>query len=235
MSSADHASRRSSPLDDVRWPDKLTARVVTPGPRPAIHGYDVEADLARHYSFAETVLLALTGELPTAEQGRAFDVALQFAAPAPINEAPTHAAVLARICSGTTSSIQGTAAIALAEQARVLVADHADWIEALSATMASVTPKYCAAAEDERASVARLRSALEGLVDIPVLALDVSRAAALIAALWACGLKTAKQIECALVIAKLPVAIAEALATPAGSVREYPVQLPASQYVGDEP
>jgi hypothetical protein len=225
---------RSGPLDEAPWPDKLTARVVTPGPRPAICGYDVEGDLARHYSFAETVLLALTGELPTAAQGRAFEVALLFAAPAPINEAPTHAAVLARICSGTTSSIQGTAAIALAEQARALVADHDEWIEALSGTIVHVTPPYRSVSEDERASIGRLRSALEGTVDIPVLAGDVSRAAALLACFHACGLKTAKQMECALVIAKLAVAVAEALATPARSFRKYPVLLPSIGYV-DEP
>ncbi len=235
MSATHEASRLSSPLEDAPWPDKLTARVVTPGPRPAIHGYDVEGDLARHYSFSETVLLALTGELPTAEQGRAFDVALQFAAPAPINEAPTHAAAIARICSGTTSAIQGTAAIALAEQARVLVAEHAPWIDALPATTASVASKYCAVSDDDRASVARLRSALVGLLDIPALAHDVSRTAALLASFHACGLRTAKKIECALVIAKLPAAVAEALATPARSFRNYPVLLPGIEYVESEP
>lgn len=225
----------SSPLEDAPWPTKLTARVVTPGPRPAIHGYDVEGDLARHYSFAETVLLALTGDLPTPEQGRAFEIALQFAAPAPINEAPTHAAVLARICSGTTSSIQATAAIGLAEQARVFVAEHAAWIEALSMPIRVVAPAYSAASDDERASVARLRSALEGTLDVPALTHDISRAAALVSALYAAGLKNAKQIECALVIAKLAVAVSESLATPARSFRAYPVLLPEIAYVDGEP
>jgi hypothetical protein len=221
------------PIDDADWPDKLTARVVTPGPRPAIHGYDVEGDVATHYSFAETVLLALTGELPAATHGRAFEIALQFAAPAPVNEAPTHAAVLARICCGTTSSILGTAAIALAEQARVLVSEHRAWIELLSGSIASVPPECCAASEGERASVERLRRALRDTVEVPALALDVGRFAALVAVFHACGLTRPRQIECALVMAKLPVATAEALATPAGSFRRYPVLLPPIAYTDE--
>ncbi len=234
MSAGKERSFPSGPLDVGPWPDKLTARVVTPGPRPAIYGYDVEADLARHYSFAETVLLALTGELPTGAQGRAFDVALQFAAPAPINEAPTHAAAIARICSGTTSAIQGTAAVGLAEQARVLVADHRAWIEALSGPIVGVADSNRAASDEERASVGRLRTALDGLLDVPEFAHDISRAAALFATFWRCGVKTAKQMECALVIAKLPVAVAEALATPARSFRNYPLLLPGVEYVDGE-
>jgi hypothetical protein len=222
------------PLDEAPWPAKLAARVIAPGPLPAIHGYDVETDLARHYSFAETVLLALTGELPTAEQGRAFEVTLQFAGPAPIHEAPTHAAVLARICAGTTSSIQGTAAIALAEQARVLISRHRAWIQALSGDVGSAPGNgYRAASDAERACVERLRRALRNTIDVPALAHEVSRSAAIIAALHACGLRTAPQLECALVLAKLPIAVAEALATPAGSYKDYPLLLPPIAYTED--
>lgn len=234
MSLPDHPVR--SPIDEAPWPDKLTARVVSPGPRPTIHGYDVEGDLARYYSFVETIFLALTGELPTVEQARAFEVALQFAAPSPINEAPAHAAVLARTCAGTTSAIQGTAAIALAEQARVLVSEHSGWIGDLSGTVTNVRSEHRATSDEERASVDRLRLALQdGGFHAPVLALDVGRAAALLAVFYACGLTRAKQMECALVIAKLTVTIAEALAAPAGSFRKYPVLLPATVYVEDEP
>ena len=84
----------TGPLDAAEWPEKLTARVVTAGARPRLHGYDVEADLARHYSFTEMVLLSLTGNLPTAQEARAFDVALQFAAPVSVQEAPTHATMV---------------------------------------------------------------------------------------------------------------------------------------------
>jgi hypothetical protein len=220
----------NGPLDDAEWPDKLTARVVTSAPSPRLHGYDVEDDLARHYSFAETVLLALTGKLPSADEARAFDVALQFAAPAPAQEAPTHAAIIARLCVASTSQIQGAAAIALAEQARVLLAEHAAWLEMLAGKLAEAPAAFRATSQAERDSVDRLRRALRGTVTVPALLHDIGRAPALIATLLACGLKSAEVIECALVLAKLPVAMAEALATPAGSHRQYPVQLPVIAY-----
>jgi hypothetical protein len=229
-----HTKASNGPLDDVEWPEKLTARVVTPGPGPRLHGYDVEGDLARHYTFPETVLLALTGRVPSADEARAFDVALHFACPAPAQEAPTHAAILARMCVASTSQIQGSAAIALGEQARVLVAEHAAWIEMLAGPLSEAPAAYRATSDDERESVERLRRALRGTIDIPVLQLDVGRSPALLATFHACGLKTAEVIECALVLAKLPIAMAEALATPAGSYRQYPLQLPTIAYA-EEP
>jgi hypothetical protein len=221
----------TGPLDQAEWPDTLSARVVTPGSRPRLHGYDVEADLACHYAFAEMVLLALTGELATMESARALDVVLQFAAPLSAQHAPTHATILARLCMASTRQMQGVAAIALAEQAGVLVAEHRAWIETLAGPLADVLPPEVRAKnEEERESVARLRRALRGTVEVPALAQDLSRAAALLAALHACGLKNAETMECALVLARLPVVMAEALATPAGSHRQYPVQLPPIVY-----
>lgn len=221
----------SGPLDSAPWPEKLTARVVTPGPRPTIDGYDVEDDSARHYSFAETVLVALTGQCPSAGQGRAFEVALTFFAPGPVNEAPTHAALLARICAGTTSAIQGTAAIALAEQARVIVAEHGAFIEGLPGRQPASEPLAVGpGTEDERESVARLRTALRGTLDVPALADDVGRIPAILATLHSCGLRTPAQIECALVLAKLPVVLAEVLAHAEMSYRDYPVLLPQIAY-----
>jgi hypothetical protein len=222
------------PLDDVEWPEKLTARVVTPGASPRLHGYDVEGDLARHYSFTETLLLTLTGKLPSTDEARAFDVALQFAAPASAQDAPTHAAILARMCVASTSQILGAAAIALGEQARVLVAEHAAWLEMLGGRIAEVPAAYRATSDADRESVDRLRRALLGKVDVPALWHDVGRVPALLAALHACGLRTAEVLECALVTARLPVAMAEALATPAGSYRQYPLQLPTIAYA-EEP
>lgn len=220
-----------SPLDTFEWPAKLAAHVVSPGPRPALHGYDVEGDLARHYSFAEVILLALTGEPPSPERGRAFDVAVVFASPVTVAEAPTHAAVIARACTASASQMQGVTAIALAEQARVLVEEHRGWIESLSAALPAELPAHLrAATDDERASVARLRRALAGTIDVPALALDPSRPAALLATLHACGVTSPERIECALVWARLPVAMAEALATPPSRAMQYPLQLPAIVY-----
>jgi hypothetical protein len=148
------------PLDDAPWPEKLKARVTTPGADPAVHGYSVEGDLARHYSLAEGVLLALTGELPAAEQAAAFEVALHFLSPAPVNEAPAHATVVARICDVTTSAMAGTATIALAEQAHAVVRAHAGLLAELEAGIGTGAREWAAADDVERASVARLRAAL---------------------------------------------------------------------------
>ena len=112
------SDRIPSPIDEMDVPEQLTARVVAPGDRPSIHGYDVQEDLSAHYGFGEVVLVALTGEAPTEAAGRAFGVALTFAAPASIAEAPTHAAALSRLCSAKPSSVSAVAAIGLAEQAR---------------------------------------------------------------------------------------------------------------------
>lgn len=220
-----------SPLDAYEWPSKLAAHVVSPGPEPTLHGYDVETDLARNYSFAEVVLLALTGAPPSAEIGRAFEVALVFASPAPVGEAPTHAAVVARACAASSSQLLGVAAIALAEQTRVLVERHRGFLEALSGLLPADLPDaWQAQDQPERAAVARLRDALRGLVDVPALSRDVSRSAALLATLHACGLSTPERIESALTWARLPVALAEAMATPPGNHLSYPVQLPAIVY-----
>ncbi len=221
----------AGPLDDVRWPDKLKARVVLPGPRPTIHGYDVETDLARHYSFAETMLLALTGELPAPERARAFEVALHFLSPSSVDHAPVHAAVLARICDVTTSAIVGTAALGLAEQARAVVHGHAAWLRLLEARGPRAGDEWAPNDDEERASVQRLREALGSAArSIAVLVEDIGRMPALIATLHFAGLTRADQIESALVMARLPTALAEALATPSHSYRDYPVDLPAVVY-----
>ena len=218
------------PIDEAEWPSQLTARVVSPGAQPTLHGYDVETDLATHYSFAETILLSLTGEPPTKGHGRAFEILLQFSAPSPVNEAPTHAAVLARICVGTTSSILGTAAVGLAEQARVVAESHRSWIAALANPVAALPPEFRATSDEERLSVERLRHALREHLRVPALEHDVSRTAAVLAGLYECGLHGADQLESALVLARMPTALAEALATPPGSYRHYPVLLPPIAY-----
>lgn len=172
----------SSPFDGD-WPEQLAARVIDPGPPLRIHGYAIDDDLARHRSVSDVTYLALTGELPSAEQSRMFAATMIRLAGITVAEAPAHAAVLARICSGTTSSIIGVAAIALGEQARSLVAEYRS-------------------------------GSRHGLLE----------------ALERCGLLRDEQLEAAIVSARLPIVIAEALATPAGSYREYPLNVPRFVY-----
>jgi len=219
------------PFDVLPWPSALTARVVTPGARPRLHGYDCEDDLARHTSMSEALLLSLTGELPTEARARAFEIAVAFLAPVAVNEAPSHAAVLARLCQGTPSAILGTAAIALAEEARFAVARLADAWQWLGAPTAEVPAAIRAADDDERESVGRLRELL-GAAGLRVAALghDVARIPAIVAALIACGLARPHQVEGAWVVARLPVAFAEAMAETPGNLRAYPANLPPFRY-----
>src|SRR5687767_11162001 len=121
------------PLDVASFPETLSARVVTPGPRPRLHGYDVEGDLALHYSPADLLALALTGELPSPEASAAFAVALNFLAPVSVAHASVHAATIAGLCGSTTGSTIGVAAIGLAEQARVLLDEHQELLAWLTA------------------------------------------------------------------------------------------------------
>ena len=226
-----------SPFDAIPFPDNLTARVVTPGPRPLVQGYDVESDLARHYTFAEGILVALTGDAPDAALGRAFEVALLFLSPAPVHEAPTHASVLARLCAGSASAVLGTAAVGLAEQARSAVAGAGTFLRWLEASAKGVPPPEAMAKEDEeRASVARLREALgPELARFPALSFDLGRTPALLAVLHTCGLRAPHALEAAWVVARLATAVAEAMAADALSTERraflrYPMQLPRFQY-----
>ena len=222
------APSRPGPFDEFPWPEKLAARVVTPGKDPRIHGYDVERDLARGYRFGDLVLLALVGELPSDEASRAFDVALSFLAPTSIAHAPVHGGAIARICNGTPSAIAGTCAVGLAEMTRSTLARHAAWTAWLRDRHGPPPPDPD---PPNGASVDALRAAiLEAGLAVPALDVAVSRDAALIAVLYACGLTDDERMLAAVVTAKLPVAIAESLATPAGSFRTYPARLPPIAY-----
>jgi hypothetical protein len=224
-------SEHDGPFDAAPWPEVITARVVTAGARPRLHGYDCEGDLATGTTCGERVILALTGELPSRAQARAFDVVTSFLAPVAVNEAPTHAAVLARLCSGSTSSIVATAALALAEQARSAVASLAPHWPWLVRAQGDAPADLKASGEDDTASVVRLREALRpsGLV-VAALERDLGRGAAVVATLIACGLLEPDQVEAAWVVTRLPVAFAEAMADKPGNLRAYPWHLPPFRY-----
>ncbi len=224
-------TEHEGPFDVAPWPEVITARVVTPGARPRLHGYDCEGDLARGTTTGERVILALTGELPSRAQARAFDVVTSFLAPVPVSEAPTHAAVVARLCSGSTSSILATAALALAEQARSTVASltpHWPWLLRAQGDLPS---DLSACGEDDQASVERLREALRpsGLA-VAALERDLGRSPAVVATLIACGLLEPDHVEAAWVVIRLPVAFAEAMADKPGNLRDYPWHLPSFRY-----
>jgi len=219
------------PIDDEELPARLRCHVVTPGEAPRIHGYDVQSDLARHYELTDLVFLSLTGELPTNVERRALDVALAFAAPVSIAEAPAHAAALAGICGPRASSMFGVAAIAVAEQVRASLDAHAEHLPKIALGDLDGTEGLGARGEADREAVRRLETALGTFAaKVPALARDVGLETALIATLLACGLRSRAQIETALSLAKLPTICAEALAWRPGDLRAYPMNLPRFEY-----
>jgi hypothetical protein len=219
------------PLDVAQFPDTLSAHVVTPGPQPRIHGYDVEGDLARHYDPTDLLLLSLTGELPAPEASRALRVALAFVAPVSTAHASVHAAALARLCGTASVSTIGVAAIALAEQARVLLDEHADLLAWLPVQSGPFPERHRTADLTAQASVARLREAIaETGFSVPELAGSPKRDAALLSVLFRCGLKERAQLEAALVTARLPSTMAEAMAVKVTDFNHYPINLPRYLY-----
>lgn len=229
------SARPKGPVEDHQWPTQFDAHVITPGHAPRVHGYSVESDIAKFGGFAETVLLSLTGELPSAEQCRAFDLALTFLAPLSVAEAPTHAAVLARICGARSSAVVGVAAVALAERARDVLAQHAPLLHWLTASDSQFPDSYRASSAPEHESVRRLLELLPASFhDAAIFRHDPGRTAALLGVLHLTGLRRPEQLETVLVLASLGPAIAESLARQPLSFREYPMQLPPFEYVEDD-
>lgn len=219
------------PLESAKFPDTLTARVVTPGDAPRLHGYDVEADLARHYDPTEVLFLSLTGELPEPPVAAALRVALTFLAPVSIAHASVHAAALARLCGTTTSSTLGVAAIGLAEQARVLVDEHAELFAWLAAPEGPPPARYINSGAADRNSTERLRAQVaESGLAVPALSMNLTRNAALLSVLFRCGLSRREQLQAAIVSARLPSAFAEAFTETVVDFAHYPINLPHYRY-----
>ncbi len=221
-----------SPLDPPAGVEEpgLAAFVVTPDGSRAF-GYDVLRDLARGYSFAELVLLSLTGALPDEDAGATFEAAL-FALAAPtIAEASVHAARLAQMTGATTSGIQAVAGVAGPERARDLVARHVPLLEWLNAGAHGDPPEASRAQDDASAR------ALGELLPDPALTARVQGLALHAAALCALhhvGLVDASLLERAVHFAALPLTLAEATAAPARDLSGYPLNLPEYRYVIDE-
>jgi len=207
-----------NPFDRAAWPEQITAKVVQPGAAPRLCGYDLHRDLARNYRWSETVSLALTGELPEPRWAPALEIALIFLSSVTVVEAPGHAAVLAGFCGTINSAATGIVAIALAEQARAFVERY------------RALPRAEVSASDDP-GIAELRARLgeQGLHDL-ALETRLGVPGAAVSLLSQCGLSTAAQLEAAWVMARLPVALAEAWAQPPGQFARYPTQLPRFAY-----
>jgi hypothetical protein len=221
----------SGPLERGTFPAQLGARVVTPGERPRVHGYDVEGDLARHYRPSDLAFLSLTGELPAPEVGRAFAMALVFLAPLSVAHASVHAAVLARLCGATASATFGVAAIGLAEHARVFVEEHAPLLEWLKSPTGALPARFRSRGEADDAALDRLCAALGPTsLDLRGWKERPTREAALVMLLFACGIQRRERLEAALLIARLPTTLAEGLAERPANLANYPINLPRFSY-----
>jgi len=226
----EHQPRRG-PAEDSSWPEQLTARVVEPGDAPALHGYDVQRDLAAHYRFGEVVLVALAGEPPSEVAGRAFELAMTFASVITIAEAPTHAASLARLCGATPSGVLATGMLTLVEQVRAELEAHAPLLHWLDEPSADAPTCARAKHVGDRAGAKNLADALTRIgfscrAPLP----DPSVAALVLAVLHSVGLCRIDQLHAALCIARLAPLAAEAMASGAGTLRDYPLTLPPFQY-----
>lgn len=215
------------PIDGNVWASHLTARVIDPGPPARVHGYEVDGDLALHYRYTDLLRLALVGDLPSDAEGRAFDLAIQLLAPIDVSSAPAHAGVLARTCGARSSAAIGIAALALAEQARHITAEHAALLSWLDDPRGELPATFVTHSPEEATAVARIQAAVRDTgIEVPALAASPTRMAALLAIVHACGLRRAEQIEAALVIARMPCVLAECFAAAAGAFQVYPMRLP---------
>ena len=237
---ADRSGEAAGPIERARLQERLAAHVVTPGPHPRIHGYDVEGDLAHHYGFAEQMLLTLTGVAPERAVGQAFEVALAFLAPTSVAQAPAHAAVLARLIGPPDVSVVATGAVVLHEQAQDALRRH----RALLAWLATPererppAPPGDAPTPIDAAAVARLRDALvaRGAMIPPALeAQRLTLEGALLLVLHACGLTRPEGLLTAWTLAGLPAVVAEGFAVRPGSFQDYPMTLPPFEYRDPDP
>lgn len=221
------------PVESVAWPEHLTARAVD-GPR--LFGYDVQEDLARHYRFSDVFLLSLTGELPDDARSRAFEIALAFASTMSVGRAPIHATVLARLCGCRPGSVLSIATMSLGEDAEACTKELSELLAAVGKSASDVVlpESLRATSDEERQSVARLRALVNDLVVVPLLASDPSLDVALVAVLRACGLETPFSLVAALVVGRLPSAIAEARLTKPTDFRSYPMNVPRFIYEAPE-
>jgi hypothetical protein len=211
------------PVEDNAWPARLSARVASPGPRPAIHGYAIADDLARYYSFAEQTLLALTGVIPDEATGRAFEWAMQVLGATSVAQAPAHAAIVVRLCGASPGAAYAAGFMAATELATSLVDAHASLVSWLDGARPDFPAEHRGATEADSAIVLAAR---ERLGELAVWAEAPTADAALLAILHRAGVRDAAQLVAAVSLAKLPVVMGEALAQRPLAFRGYPMDLP---------
>lgn len=224
------------PFDREAWPERLTARVVSPGPEPRIHGYAVAADLARHAGIADVAWLTVRGELPSAEQRAAFEVAIVLLTPVHLGQAASHAAYLSRIGGATTPATVAIGAVGLGELSRHERTELEPWQAWLAGGAIGEVPD-CARAHDaspdalaaQRWLDGQLRTWLGPRAGLP--ATPLTRVACAHAILHQLGLTDPLALDALTTWARLLAVTAEAAFARIGGVRQYPARLPDYQYI----
>ncbi|NEP23126.1 hypothetical protein [Moorena sp. SIO3I6] len=219
-----------SVVDTISSTEKLLAHVVTPQLPWRIHGYDVEHDLARHYSLLETFLLAFTGEIAPENYGRALEIALIFLSPKSVAHDSTHAGILTQVIGASPSPILSTTLMILTEEAQDLIKRHELLLNLLNQEELNYLPEEFQTEDaQERASVERLALALEETgITLPFK--EFSRDAALLYTLHRVGLKTPLQLCSVIVLSRLPAIVAEVGYWQKGKLENYPMKLPNFRY-----
>lgn len=230
MTTKERGARFEGPLETGTFPEKLRARVVTPGESPRVHGYDVEGDLARHYDFVSIIFLYLTGELPSPIASAAAQVALIFASPVSVAHASVHSSVLSRLCGGTSSSLVGASAVGLAEQARHELEPYADLLEWLAHPTRNYPEVHQATSDTEREGAQRLLEALPSGYQLPIMGQNPTRWALILAIFRDAGLRRREQFEAVIALVRMPSALSEAFAERPTNFARYPINLPPIIY-----
>ena len=206
-------SDSKGPVESGSWPETLPANVIKDGSSPRARGYDMIEDIARHYDFAESVLVMLGAPPPTPDWGRAVNIALVVLGITSVAEAPVHAATVARRCGSPARVTLGIGMLGLAEQAQ-------DWITRTkriedSESKQSAEPTWSLLPASVRAV----------LKDCPrsrqVLAFEILSAA---------GLRTETQLVAVFCLSRISSLASEVDAVRRGDLRDYPMRLPDFAY-----
>jgi len=219
----------TGPIERAPWPARLTARVVD-AKEGRIHGYAIADDLAVNYSFAEQILLSLTGEAPPESVGRAFECALSFSSLVSAGDAQTHAATVAQLCATEPKNVVAIAAVLGAERVANVLRGHEAFLIWLDNPAGSPPAVALGTESAALALMGRLPDEFRNSAPFDA---ALTLTATVIATLHRCGLTTRERMTAALTVASLAVSAAEALATPALGFRDYPMTLPPFAYEED--
>lgn len=229
---SDDSEEYPSPFD--RFPGGPIEAGVMDGRR--LHGFDIPEDLARHYGIAEIQLLALTGEPPTEAEGRAFELCLTFLADVSILDASVHAGRVARHVHSILGNTPGTTAtlgVGLAEQARFQLEQYEPWLAWLDAEDRGEPPELTTGDDDLVQQFTHLLPDEYGEW-LESLGASMNLFGAILSVLHRLGVGKVHQLTTVLVMARLPIALAEAFSVGDPRLWSYPLNLPRWKYVGEE-